>query len=85
MQLSLIGNDIVKEKKGELFVSSIIIAENVNYEHQSIIRLINNYKDSFRELRPIDLKSSGINGKNDYKTWYELDENQVTTLHSLKT
>jgi len=83
MQLSIIDNNIVEEKKGELLVSSIIIAENVNYEHQSVIRLINNYKDSFRELRPIDLKSSGINGKSDYKTWYELDENQVTFLLQL--
>ena len=83
MQIDLFNQELVQEKNGELLVSSLIIAENVGYEHQSVIRLINSYKKEFQQFRPIDLKSSGINGTSTYQTWYELDENQVTFLLQL--
>lgn len=83
MQVDLFNQNLVQEKNGELFVSSLVIAENVGYEHQSVIRLINSYKKEFQQFRPIDLKSSGINGTSTYQTWYELDENQVTFLLQL--
>lgn len=83
MQLDLLNQNLVEEKNGELFVSSLNIASNVGYEHQSVIKLINTYIKEFREFRPIDLKSSGTNGTSSYKTWYELDENQVTFLFTL--
>lgn len=83
MQIDLFNQDLVQDINGELLVSSLIIASNVDYEHQSVIRLINSYKKEFEQLRPIDLKSSGINGTSSYQTWYELDENQVTFLLQL--
>lgn len=83
MQIDLFNQELVQEKNGELLVSSLVIAENVGYEHQSVIRLINSYKKEFQQFRPIDLKSSGINGTSTYQTWYELDENQVTFLLQL--
>ena len=83
LQPDLFNQKLVEEKNGELLVSSLVIAENVGYEHQSVIRLINSYKKEFEQFRPIDLKSSGINGTSNYKTWYELDENQVTFLLQL--
>ncbi len=61
MQLDLLNQNLVEEKNGELFVSSLNIASNVGYEHQSVIKLINTYIKEFREFRPLDLKSSGIN------------------------
>lgn len=62
MQLDLLNQNLVHEKNGELLVSSINIALNVGYEHQSVIRLINTYKKQFEQFRPIDLKTSGIKG-----------------------
>ena len=32
MQLDLLSQNLVEEKNGELFVSSLVVAENVNYE-----------------------------------------------------
>lgn len=83
LQPDLFNQEIVQEKDGELLVSSLVVAENVGYEHQSVIRLINSYKKEFEQFRPIDLKSSGTNGTANYKTWYELDENQTTFLFTL--
>ena len=83
LQSDLFNQEIVKEENGELLVSSIVVAENVNYEHQSVVRLINSYKKEFEEFKPMDLKSSGTNGTSSYRTWFELDENQVTFLLQL--
>lgn len=83
IQIDLFNQNLVQEKNGELLVSSINIALNVGYEHQSVIRLINTYKKQFEQFRPIDLKTSGINGTSNYQTWYELDENQTTFLFTL--
>lgn len=83
IQADLFNQNLVEERNGELLVSSLVIAENVNYEHQSVIRLINTYKKQFEEFRPMDLKSSGINGTSNYQTWYDLDENQTTFLFTL--
>ena len=49
-------------------------------EHRVVVQLINTYKKEFDEFRPLHLKSIGQNGTSSYKTWYELDENQVTFL-----
>lgn len=83
MQLNLFADNIVIENRGELFVSSIIIAENVDYEHRAVIQLINTYRENFDDLRPLHLKCIGTNGTSSFKTWYELDENQVTFLLQL--
>ena len=83
MQLDLLNQNLVEEKNGELLVSSINVAENVGYEHRIVIQLINTYKCDFEQFSPLHLKCIGINGTSSYKTWYELDENQVTFLFTL--
>ncbi|MGL5751842.1 MAG: phage antirepressor KilAC domain-containing protein [Paraclostridium sp.] len=83
MQIDLFNQELVKEKNGELLVSSLVIAENVSYEHRAVIQLINSYKIDFEELGALHLKCIGTNGTNTYKTWYDLNENQVTFLLQL--
>lgn len=83
IQPDLFNQEIVKDVNGELLVSSLVVAENVGYEHRVIIQLISNYKQLFEEFRPLHLKCIGTNGTANYKTWYELDENQVTFLFTL--
>lgn len=83
MQIDLFNQELVQEKNGELLVSSLIIAENVGYEHRAVIQLINSYKIDFEELGALHLKCIGTNGTNTYKTWYDLNENQVTFLLQL--
>ena len=50
MQLDLLNQNLVEEKNGELLVSSITIAENVGYEHNSVIRLIRDNIKDFNEF-----------------------------------
>ena len=83
MQIDLFNQSLVQEIQGELLVSSLVIAENVGYDHQSVIRLIRTYIKEFYVFRPIDLKSSGTNGTANYRTWYELNEDQTTFLFTL--
>ena len=83
MQIDLFNQELVQEKNGELLVSSLVIAENVSYEHRAVILLINSYKIDFEELGALHLKCIGTNGTNTYKTWYDLNENQVTFLLQL--
>lgn len=83
LQPDLFNQEIVQEKDGELLVSSLVVAENIGNEHRVVVQLINTYKKEFDEFRPLHLKSIGQNGTSSYKTWYELDENQVTFLLQL--
>lgn len=83
MQIDLFNQELVQEKNGELLVSSLVIAENVSYEHRAVVQLINSYKIDFQELGALHLKCIGTNGTNSYKTWYDLNENQVTFLLQL--
>lgn len=50
MQLDLLNQNLVEEKNGELLVSSVTIAENVGYEHNSVIRLIRDNIKDFNEF-----------------------------------
>ena len=59
--MDLFNQELVKEKNGELLVSSLVIAENVSYEHRAVIQLINSYKIDFEELGALHLKCIGIN------------------------
>ncbi len=83
LQPDLFNQEIVQEIEGELLVSSLVVADNVGYEHRAVIQLINSYKHDFEELAPMHFKCSGTNGTSTYKTWYELNENQVTFLFTL--
>ncbi|WP_458788380.1 Rha family transcriptional regulator, partial [Vallitalea sediminicola] len=53
-------NELDKIKNDEIFTDSMIIADGTNNEHESIVRLIDNYTPELEELGKIeftDLKS----------------------------
>ena len=56
----ILNQNLVEEKNGELFVSSLSVALNVGYEHRAVIQLINTYKAFFEEFRPLHFKCIGI-------------------------
>lgn len=83
MQLDFFNDNLVNEVDGELLVSSLVISDNVGYEHRVLIQIINTYKNDFDELRPLHLKCIGTNGTSSYKTWYDLNEDQTIFLFQL--
>ena len=80
-------NELVKIKKikgiEDVFTDSLVIAKGTNNQHESITALIRKYKNEFKSLGPVDLKSVGINGTNSYQTYYLLNEPQATFLMTL--
>lgn len=76
-------NELAIIKDDQIFTDSIIIADGTNNEHESIVRLIDNYTPKLEELGKIefiDLKS----GKRGRPTRiYELNEPQATFLMTL--
>lgn len=82
MQVDLFNQDLVQEVSGELLVSSLVIAENVDYEHDTVSKLIrDNVKDfeEFGTVRFTDLKSENPKGGRPQRI-YLLNENQSTLL-----
>ena len=66
----------------ELLVSSIVIAEYVDYEHETVARLIKENIEQFKEFGNVefmDLKSENSNGGRPQK-YILLNENQSTLL-----
>ena len=49
MQIDLFNQELVQEKNGELLVSSITIAENIDLLHDSIVSNILNFEKEFGE------------------------------------
>lgn len=73
-------NEIVLEKKGNVFTSSVIVSEKADVQHESVVRLINNNLDDLKDFGDIvfsDLKS----GKRGRPTRvYYLNEQQATLI-----
>lgn len=90
MQIDLFNQNLVQEKNGELLVSSITIAENIDLMHDSVLATIEKYEDKFKELGNIieqDFKEA-LNISNNKsllkkRKAYLLNENQVTFLFNL--
>ncbi|TLP41057.1 phage antirepressor KilAC domain-containing protein [Arcobacter arenosus] len=84
LQSDLFSQEIVTEKNGELLVSSLVIAENVQNSHETVMRLI---KENITELREFgtveftDLKSENSNGGRPIKITH-LNENQSMLIMS---
>lgn len=77
----------IKRIKGteDVFTDSLIIAKGTNNQHESVVRLITNYINQFKELGHIrlhDLKSGNPNGGRPIKI-YDLNEPQATFLMTL--
>lgn len=78
MQIDLFNQNLVQEIKGELLVSSLIVAENVGYEHSSVIRLIRDNLSDFNEFGTLGFEIQKSGGR---PTEYALlNENQSTLL-----
>lgn len=92
LKLDYVFTNTRKIDKAIPLTSSEVVADNCGIDHNSAKKLIKKYMDKFNELgnrnkkgkiEPIDLKSKGKNGIKGYKTWYELNENQVNFLITL--
>ena len=53
LQVELFNDDLISEVNGELLVSSIVLAENMELMHDSIISTIEKYQSEFSELGTI--------------------------------
>lgn len=90
LQVELFNDDLISEINGELLVSSIVLAENMELMHDSIISTIEKYQREFMELGSIieqDFKEA-LNISNNksllkLRRAYLLNENQTNFLFSL--
>lgn len=60
------NNQLVFEKKGQVFTDSMIIAKQSENQHRSVVRLINNNREDLEEYGKIefrDLKSRNLKGR----------------------
>jgi len=89
LQTGLFDQELVKNINGELLVSSIVIAENINYEHRAILQLIRQNLRDFEEFGrvPFETRISDTNSAFEMRnskgraTQYALlNENQSTLL-----
>lgn len=82
MQDLILNQVLVEVKNGELLISSLVIADNVLYEHETVTRLIKENINDFEEFGTIefmDLKSENSTGGRPQKIVL-LNENQSTLL-----
>ncbi len=82
MQLDLLNKNFVEEKNGELFVSSLVISENINYEHRAVLQLIRQNIDDFREFGRVafEMIPFKTNGGVQNREVIFLNEDQSTLL-----
>ena len=50
MQLDLLSQNLVEEKDGELLVSTITIAENIDLLHDSLLSNISKYENELKQF-----------------------------------
>lgn len=90
MQLDLLNQNLVEERNGELLVSSITIAENINLLHDSLLSNISKYENEIKQFGALieqDFKES-LNISNNksllkQRKAYLLNENQTMLLINL--
>ena len=90
IQPDLFNQNLVQEKDGELLVSSITVAENIDLLHDSLLSSISKYENELREfgdLKEQDFKE-GLNISNNksllkQRKAYLLNENQTMLLINL--
>ena len=90
MQLDLLSQNLVEEKNGELLVSTITIAENIDLLHDSLLSNISKYENEIKQFGALieqDFKES-LNISNNksllkQRRAYLLNENQTMLLINL--
>ena len=90
MQLDLLSQNLVEEKNGELLVSTITIAENIDLLHDSLLSNISKYENELKQFGALieqDFKES-LNISNNksllkQRRAYLLNENQTMLLINL--
>jgi len=92
IQLDYVFTNTRKVEKAIPLTNSEVVAIKCGIQHKNTKELIKKYMDKFNELgnrdrkgsvEPLRLKRRGKNGTKNYKTWYELNENQVNFLITL--
>lgn len=92
LQLDYVFTNTRKIDKAIPLTSSEVVAEHCGIENKAAKQLIKRYADKFNELgnrnkkgeiEPLHIKCRGKNGTKSYRTWYELNENQVNFLITL--
>jgi len=86
INLDYVFTNTRKVEKAIPLTSSDVVAQNCKIEHRAAKQLIKKYIDKFNELGNRDkkgnielmhLKCGGKKGTKNYKTWYELNEQQT--------
>ena len=75
-------NELVYLKKDDAFTDSMVIANNTDNQHKSVVAIIKKYRKDFEDygrLEFIDLKSTNPKGGRPTKI-YQLNEEQATLL-----
>ncbi|WP_419767229.1 Rha family transcriptional regulator [Arcobacter sp.] len=72
--------NILEFTDGQITVSTLIIAKNVDRQHKNIIELIRDNIYDFKEFGRLDLKSELSRGQKGYATYYKLNEQQYSLL-----
>ena len=83
MQIDLFNQDLVQNVNGELLISSLVIAENVGYEHSVVIRLIRDNLKDFEEFGTVSFQNQSFKdslNRIQHKEVALLNENQSTLL-----
>lgn len=78
-------NELVVIKENDVFTDSLVIAKGTGNEHESIVRIIFNYKDKFckfSKLQFTDLKSGNLKGGRPTRIYF-LNEPQASFLMTL--
>lgn len=74
-------SNIVVIEKSDLFVSSLVISDNVEYEHASIMKTIRRHKDDLESFGTLRLSVRKSKGRP--TNYFELNESQVYFLMTL--
>lgn len=75
-------NELVVEKRNELFTNSLVISERTGYDHHTITRKIRDYADEFAELGKVGYQNQPLPSGQTQKI-YVLDEPQASFLMTL--
>lgn len=83
MQVDLFNQDLVQNVKGELLVSSLVIAENVEQEHRAVLQLVRQNINDFEEFGTVAFEMQSFKdnlNRIQHREYALLNENQSTLL-----
>lgn len=83
MQVDLFNQDLVQNVNGELLVSSLVIAENVEQEHRAVLQLVRQNINDFEEFGTVAFEMQSFKdnlNRIQHREYALLNENQSTLL-----